>query len=251
MTEQSWSSLTSSGRGTQRFLLLLLALGVAVPAIVVAIGVKRVMRPVEELKTAAKEVARGNFGQTIAVNSGDEIEELATEFNLMAEQLRGSYEQLEQRVAERTEELSASELRYRILFEQSRDAIFIRSTEGKIIDINQAALDLFGLDRAEAIGLDVGQFYVDRDDQRIFEQELEKLGLVRDFEEKLRTRDGTEMTCLVTSNLLRAADGAVVGYQGIVRDITERKKSEQELRESQEAERELAEVTASRENTIL
>ena len=73
MTEESWSSLTSGSRNTQRFLLLLLALGVVVPAIVVAIGLKRVMRPVEELKRAAKEVARGNFGQTIAVHSGDEI----------------------------------------------------------------------------------------------------------------------------------------------------------------------------------
>ena len=73
VTEESWSSLTSGSRNTQRFLLLLLALGVVVPAIVVAIGLKRVMRPVEELKRAAKEVARGNFGQTIAVHSGDEI----------------------------------------------------------------------------------------------------------------------------------------------------------------------------------
>ena len=162
----------------------------------------------------------------------------------MAEQLRGSYEQLEQRVVERTEELSASELRYRNLFEQSRDAIFIRSPEGRFIDVNQAALDLFGLDRAEAIGSDVGEFYVDRDDQRTFEKEMAQFGSVRDFEENLRKRDGTEMTCLVTSNLLRAADGTVLGYQGIVRDITERKKSEQDLRESQEAERELAEVTA-------
>ena len=74
VTEESWSSLTSRSRNTQRDLLLLLGLGVAVPAVFVAIGLKRVMRPLEELKEAAKEVARGNFGQTISVHSGDEIE---------------------------------------------------------------------------------------------------------------------------------------------------------------------------------
>ena len=136
VTEESWSALTSGSRDYQRFLLLLLALGVAVPAVVVAVGLKRVMRPVEELKRAAKEVARGNFSQTIAVHSGDEIEELATEFNLMAEQLKGSYEQLEQRVAARTEELGESEERYRSLFENSSDAIFI-AKQGKMLVLSQ------------------------------------------------------------------------------------------------------------------
>lgn len=142
------------------------------------------------------------------------------------------------------EAIRESEERYRTLFEDSRDAIFIRSLEGKIIEFNQAALDLFGIDREEAIGSNVADRYVDRADRQKFEQELVKFGSVRDFEAKLRKQDGTEMDCLSTSNLIRSADGAVIGYQGIIRDITEGKKSEQALRELQEAERELAEVTA-------
>ena len=222
VTEESWSSLTSGSRNTQRFLILLLALGVAVPAIVVAIGLKRVMRPIEELKRAVKQVARGNFGQTIAVRSGDEIEELATEFNLMAEQLKGSYEQLEQRVVERTEELGESEQRYRNLFENSSDAIFI-AKEGKIVAFNQAALDLFGFSLEEAIGSNTTDRFVDPNRLR---EEVARVGSVRDFEVKLLKKDGTVMDCLVTASRRVAGDESdSAEIQGIIRDITERKQA--------------------------
>ena len=228
VTEESWSSLTSGSRDTQRFLLLLLALGVAVPAIVVAIGLKRVMRPVEELKRAAKEVARGNFGQTIAVNSGDEIEELATEFNLMAEQLKGSYEQLEQRVVERTEELTASELRYRVLFEESRDAIFVSSPDGQIVAANQAALELFEFSLEEAMGSDLGDRFVDPVDRERFRDAIGRIGSVKDFELKLRKRDGTQIDCLLTATRRFDESGRNAGLQGVIRDITESKLAEED-----------------------
>ena len=235
VTEESWSSLTSGSRNTQRFLILLLALGVAVPAIVVTIGLKRVMRPVEELKRAVKEVARGNFGQAIAVHSGDEIEELATEFNLMAEQLKGSYEQLEQRVTERTEELGESEERYRTLFEESGEAIFI-TDESKIVAVNQAALDMFEFTREDAIGSYTADRYLDPADQFRFREEIVRAGGVRDFEVKLLKKDGTQMDCLLTASLRPSPDGTASGeIQGIVRDITQSKLAEEaELQQTRE-----------------
>jgi signal transduction histidine kinase len=90
--EESWASLTRESASYQRFLLLLLVLGVAVPILVVAVG--------------AREVAQGRFGQTITAQTGDEIEELARQFNIMSAQLDESYKNLEQKVADRTQELS-------------------------------------------------------------------------------------------------------------------------------------------------
>jgi GAF domain-containing protein/HAMP domain-containing protein len=107
VTEEGWGKLISPSQGYQRFLLLLLALGVMVPAAVVAIGVKRITKPIIELIAAAQEVAGGNFGQTITAHTGDEVEELAEQFNLMAAQLHESYARLEQRVDNRTKELAA------------------------------------------------------------------------------------------------------------------------------------------------
>jgi GAF domain-containing protein/HAMP domain-containing protein len=107
VTQEGWASLISASQRYQPPLLLLLTLGVVAPALVVAVGVRRITRPITQLIGAAQEVAGGNFGQTITARTGDEIEELAEQFNLMAAQLQGSYAHLEQRVADRTTELAA------------------------------------------------------------------------------------------------------------------------------------------------
>ena len=104
--EETWAALTSGIRGYQRFLLLLLVLGVVIPALVVTFGVRRITKPITELIGAAQEVAGGNFGQTISARTGDEIEELAEQFNRMAAHLQESYAHLEQRVADRTKEMA-------------------------------------------------------------------------------------------------------------------------------------------------
>ncbi len=107
VAEESWTALISPSRGYQQFLLLLLALGVVVPALVVAVGVRRITKPITELIGAVQAVAGGNFGQRITARTGDEVEELAEQFSLMAAQLEESYANLEQRVADRTKELAA------------------------------------------------------------------------------------------------------------------------------------------------
>lgn len=106
VTEERWSDVTGALRPYNRFMLGLLALGVVVPVAVVALGVRRITRPVAQLTQAAEEVAGGNFSQTIDVRTGDELETLAEQFNAMAAELQASYANLEQRVANRTRELS-------------------------------------------------------------------------------------------------------------------------------------------------
>jgi GAF domain-containing protein/HAMP domain-containing protein len=106
VAEESWAALIRPSQGYRQFLLVLLALGVIVPAVVVAIGVRRITGPITRLIGAAQQVAGGNFGQTITARTGDEVEELAEQFNLMAAQLQESYAHLEQRVADRTTELA-------------------------------------------------------------------------------------------------------------------------------------------------
>ena len=139
--------------------------------------------------------------------------------NLLSRSMRYAIERM------RTEEaLRESEERYRTLFADSRDAIFISSAEGKVIDANQAALDLFEFTNKQALESDVGDRYVDLADQDRFRQEISDAGSVRDFEVRLRKRDGAEIDCLLTATRSRAG-----GVQGIVRDITERKRAEETL----------------------
>ncbi len=130
----------------------------------------------------------------------------------------------------RTEEaLKESEEKYRTLFESSRDAVYITTREGKLIDFNQAFLDLLGYSQGELMAMYAQQLYVDAVDRYRFQQEIEQMGFVKDFGVKLRKKDGIEIECLLTSSLRLANDGSILGYQGIIRDITERKRAEEAI----------------------
>jgi PAS domain S-box-containing protein len=123
--------------------------------------------------------------------------------------------------------LLRSEERYRTLFEESRDAIYIIDRGGEFVSVNQSALNLFAYTREEMIGLNGCEVYAHPGDWHSFRQEIEQKGFVRGYEAKLRKKDGTEMVCLLTSTVRRANDGSILGYQGIIRDITEHKTSEE------------------------
>ena len=119
------------------------------------------------------------------------------------------------------EALRESEEKYRSLFNESRDAIYITSREGKFLDANQALMDLFGYTKTELRDqVNVKDTYVRAADRERFQREIEKKGSVRDYEITLRKKDWTKMDCLVTATVHRSAKGEIAGYQGIIRDIT-------------------------------
>ena len=121
-----------------------------------------------------------------------------------------------------------SEKKYRALFEESKDTIYITATNGQIIDINPAGLGLSGYSKEEIMKMNALDIYVYPEDRTNIQQELEAKKSVRDFEVKMRRKDGREIDCLITATLRQAPDGEILGYQGLVQDITDRKRSEQE-----------------------
>ena len=132
--------------------------------------------------------------------------------------------------------LRESEEKFRTLFEDSRDAIFINTKEGKFIDVNQSYLDLFGYNREEMAERNATDDYANPDDRIRVCDELARKGSVKDFEVKHKKKDGTEMDCLVTTAARKAEDGSILTYQGIIRDITEKKKLEAQLERAQKME---------------
>ena len=139
--------------------------------------------------------------------------------------------------------LKESIYKFRTLFEESRDAIYISTREGKFVEINPAAIELFGYQRKEMYGMDVRLIYADAKDRKHFQEAIEKCGFVRDFELKLRRKDGSVIDCLVTAALRFSNDGAILGYHGIIRDITEQKRAEEALRESEKRFQQIIENT--------
>ena len=149
--EESWAALTRTSQGYRQLLLVLLALGVGVPALAVAFGMRRVTRPIAALTSAAQEVAGGNLSQTIAVNTGDELGALAEQFNRMSAQLQESYAHLEQRVADRTRELATL---------NAITAVVSRSLD--LEEILRDALD----ETMEALGVEAGGAFCLDEDRR-------------------------------------------------------------------------------------
>jgi PAS domain S-box-containing protein/putative nucleotidyltransferase with HDIG domain len=128
-----------------------------------------------------------------------------------------------------TEALKESEERYRALFEQSRDAISITTQGGRYVDVNPAFLALFGYTRDELMQTTAASLYANPEDRERFQEHIERSGAVKDYELRLRRKDGTEMDCVLTATVRRDDAGRVVGYEGITRDITARKRAERRL----------------------
>ena len=104
--EESWSEILRPTLPYRQLLYVLLALGVIVPTLVTAYGVRHITDPIQKLIRAAEQVTAGQFKQRIEVKTGDEIETLADQFNLMSAELDDSYSSLEKKVADRTRELA-------------------------------------------------------------------------------------------------------------------------------------------------
>lgn len=132
--------------------------------------------------------------------------------------------------------LAQSEKRYRSLFEDSKDGVYVNAVDGTLLEVNQSLLNMFGFNREEIIGMDASGLYVNPDDRTKFQREMENHGFVKDFEVTFRRKDGTEMDCLMTSSVRRAEDGTIIGYQGTVRDVTEEKSLRAQLLHSQKME---------------
>ena len=126
-------------------------------------------------------------------------------------------------------------------FEASREAIAITNNKGEILDVNPAALELFGTSRDSLIGRNFLDLYVDSDTGRRFVSAIESNGAVQDFEARLFGAGGKLMDCLLTVAFRKSQSGVPIGYQGVIRDVTARKKALLLLRESEERFRSLCE----------
>jgi PAS domain S-box-containing protein len=171
----------------------------------------------------------------------EELRQELTERRRAERELREARKELEKEIKKRTDELSKtveflkqeisdhmqaeealreSEEKYRSLFHESRDALYITTRDGAFVEVNQSYLDLFGYTKKEIANLKVQDTYTDLDDRPRFQGEIEKKGSVRDFNIRLRKKDGTEIDCLITATVRKTEEGRILGYHGIIREIT-------------------------------
>jgi len=137
----------------------------------------------------------------------------------------------------RTEEaLRASEQKYRSLFEESPAPIFVMMVDGTITDANQACEELFGYMRNELVGKNIREFYADPADRPHFRHILEDAGFVADYPIKLMKKDGTFLHCTTSASAQKSEDGTIIGYRGILRDLTRQQSLQAQLVQAQKME---------------
>jgi PAS domain S-box-containing protein len=140
---------------------------------------------------------------------------------------------LARQVSARTAELQQSEQRYRAFFNTSQDCVFITSVEGTFIDFNDAAVEFFGYEsREELHAVKVTDIYARLEDRAAHTAIVQAKGFTRELPVHLRKKDGTVISTLITSIARRDSDGRLIGFQGSIRDITDREKAEQEMRDA-------------------
>jgi signal transduction histidine kinase len=106
LIEQPWTEVFEPLRASALRTLSLTLFGVILAVLVSLVLARRMTRPIQALQQGAARIGAGDLGHRLEVKTGDEIEALAEQFNTMTSQLRESYANLEQKVEERTSELS-------------------------------------------------------------------------------------------------------------------------------------------------
>ncbi len=129
-----------------------------------------------------------------------------------------------------------SEQRYRLLFENSHDAVYIRTYDGVFLDWNKAFEDLFGYSSDEFKTISLSDIYVHLEDLDALINTVNKAGFVQNREIQFKHKEGHIITTLVTSSLQRDEQKGVSYIQGIIRDITELKELEMHLAQAQKME---------------
>lgn len=123
--------------------------------------------------------------------------------------------------------------KYQILFQNSVDAIYYSLVDGTIVDFNKSFENLFGYTKDEIFNLNSIDLYKDPTQRFLFQAEISVLGYVKDFEVELKKKNGETVFALLNSIEIKSSQGHTIGYQGIIDDITERKKAETALLESE------------------
>jgi PAS domain S-box-containing protein len=113
------------------------------------------------------------------------------------------------------------EERYSTLFGHTTDAVYLTGREGRIADVNEATLDLLGYSREEMIDVKARNFYAEAPDTRLFSENVNENGFVRDLPVQLSAKDGSVIAGLLTAIPRRTGNGTIGGYQCLIRRRSE------------------------------
>lgn len=183
-----------------------------------------IIRPVSLLNEGAQIIRQGDLELKLKIETGDEIEELASSFNKMAAALRQNIKQLEE-----------SEEKYRSLITSMRDGIYQTDAEGVLTFLNPAGAKIFGLARAEdALGVNVRGLFTEEMDFARLVRELTKNRFVEHTRAWVQAGPSPALCLDISANSIFDERHEFMGVEGSFRDVTQNVRLEQQARERSE-----------------
>ncbi|MCX7797137.1 MAG: PAS domain-containing sensor histidine kinase [Melioribacter sp.] len=136
-------------------------------------------------------------------------------------------------IVQTEEKLQEAQQKYHELFMEIKDIVYESTIDGRFIDLNPAGMEFFGIKSLEELKkINIAKdIYLNPEEREKFKEELLKNGFVKDFEIKIRKLNGEIAIVRETSAAVKDKEGKIIGYRGILRDYTERKKHEAQLKE--------------------
>ena len=198
--------------------------GILLSLIIAIILGRAIIDPIRMLTEGTIIIGRGDLDHKIILKSKDELGVLAGSFNKMTEDLGKSKDDLIE-AKDYTENVISSML----------DCLVVIDPDGKIRMVNQAVCDLLGYKEEELEGKDVSALFLEEEEEeeRTFKdtklQKLIKEGAMSDYEAKFKTKNDNKIPVLLSGAVMRDNKGEITNIVCVAKDITERKKAEEEV----------------------
>ena len=205
-----------------------------------------VVRPTLQLNQVAQKLAQGKWDERLPLDRKDELGALAHSFNQMAGQLKVSFQELadysqnlEQKVEERTQELSASQQLLDLVMNNIPQSIFWKNRQGVYLGCNQSFAQVAGITTQTIVGKtdyempwkkEEADFFIECDRQ-VMDSGTPSLGIV---EPQLQA-DGKQSWLETSKVPLHNPEGDVMGIIGIFQDITTYKEAEAAAQQANQA----------------
>jgi diguanylate cyclase (GGDEF)-like protein/PAS domain S-box-containing protein len=195
---------------------VLLVIGLVFGAVVSIITTRSITRPVRQLVTATRAVAKGDLFARVNVSSGDELGDLGEAFNRMTADLQ---------------QTTVSRNYFDNMVRSMTDTLIVVSPEGLIEAVNPATCALLGYEEHELANQPMKKILKESDS--FFSSRssaLKKAGGIRNVEKTYRAKNGSSIPVLFSASVMRFEDGEIQGIVCLAQDITERKRAEETIR---------------------
>jgi len=161
------------------------------------------------------------------------LEQAAEKMRALNQHLEEINTHLEEKVKERTAELSRSEEKFRHLFSASKDMVYFCNTHQEITDINESGLEMLGYGPNDHPALRLQDIFANNGELTTFFNFMQRDGYIKDFEAEFKRKDGSIIIVLLSATAIKDEKGNIISCEGIAKDLTKVKTMMEQLAASE------------------